>query len=276
MPESTARYDEIAPAYDASRGWPPAVAAAISAALYARLTPFAGAGRALRVLEIGAGTGRVLLPLAARGAWAVGLDASGEMLSRLAAKRAGLGAGALLYPVLGDAHCLPFGPGTFDVSVFVHILHLVGDWTPVLAEARRVLRPGGTVAFGLDEREPGDDAWLSARWDELVTAAGGTVPPNQRETATTAAVAALAAAGYTIREETLARWTVEYTPADLIHRYRARLYSASWDLSDAVLAPALAGLTVDLQARYGRLDAPLHRVASFRLMLAMPAGTSFA
>src|SRR3954447_5133962 len=69
-------YDHIAPIYDATRGWPPEVAAQIGAGIYDLLAPAARPGAPLRVLEVGAGTGRALAPLVAQGAWGVGLDVS--------------------------------------------------------------------------------------------------------------------------------------------------------------------------------------------------------
>ncbi len=45
----------------------------------------------------------------------------------------------------GDAGALPFGDATFDTVVATFVLCSVGDVGRSLAEARRVLRPGGTI-----------------------------------------------------------------------------------------------------------------------------------
>ncbi|HMA38301.1 MAG TPA: methyltransferase domain-containing protein [Chloroflexia bacterium] len=261
------RYDQIAAGYDATRNWPPAVAAAIGAGLAGLLADWAAPGQPLRVLEIGAGTGRVLAPLAAQGAWAVGLDIAPGMLHLLQAKRPAAGQGAL-HAVLGDAAQLPFPDAGFDAGVLVHILHLVDDWPAVLDEVGRVVRPGGGLVCGLDEQQPGDDDWIEARWAQLVADAGGALPPSQRETITAAAIAHLAARGHAIRDVVLAQWTAARTPADVLQRYRDRCLATSWDLPDAVLAPALACLTDELRAHYGSLDTPLPRARSFRVTLA--------
>ncbi|WP_411543852.1 methyltransferase domain-containing protein [Kitasatospora sp. DSM 101779] len=47
--------------------------------------------------------------------------------------------------VRGDAARLPLAPGRADAVVLVRLLHLLPDAEPVLAEAARVLRPGGVV-----------------------------------------------------------------------------------------------------------------------------------
>ena len=267
-PAPPPRYDQVAAQYDATRGWPPAVAAAIGRGLHTLLAAYARPGRPPRVLEVGAGTGRVLAPLAAAGAWAVGLDVSPGMLRLLQAKAAGLADGGGLHPVLADAHRLPFPATAFDAAVLVHILHLVGAWPPVLVELGRVVRPGGVLALGLDEGQPGEAAWIGQRWAAIVGTSAAAPPEGKREAVTTAAVEWLKADGYRVEEEILARWTETQTPRDFLHRYRDRLFSDAWDLPDAVLQPALAHLTAELTARYADLDRPLPRPRWFRVMIA--------
>lgn len=89
-------YDEWYPSDEASE------------AIVAALVALAGPGP---VLELGAGTGRLCLPLAQRGLAVVGLDASPAMLARLAEKSGATGAmgTAAMVAVLGDM-------ADFDVS----------------------------------------------------------------------------------------------------------------------------------------------------------------
>jgi SAM-dependent methyltransferase len=49
--------------------------------------------------------------------------------------------------VRGDATALPFASGRFDACVSQEALLHIGDKAAVLAEARRVLAPGGRLAF---------------------------------------------------------------------------------------------------------------------------------
>lgn len=102
-------------------------------------------GQALgRLLDIGTGTGRVLELLAPRIASGVGIDASRAML---ALARARLARGALTHCTVrqGDMYRLPFADGSFDIAVLQMVLHYAEDPAGVLAEAARVLRPGGRL-----------------------------------------------------------------------------------------------------------------------------------
>lgn len=103
------------------------------------------APRARRVLDVGAGTGALLARLreARPGLRAAALDLAPGMA---AAARARLGAAAV---TAGDAEALPFRPGAFDLVVSTSTFQWLTRLEPALAEARRVLAPGGTLALAL-------------------------------------------------------------------------------------------------------------------------------
>lgn len=96
-----------------------------------------------RVLDVGCGTGTQVVKLRAAGLCAVGIDISPAMLRRGRAKKSG-GASSL---VLGDALRLPFPDHVFDGLVFSFALHEKPhpQRLAMLAEGRRVLKPGGIV-----------------------------------------------------------------------------------------------------------------------------------
>lgn len=98
------------------------------------------------VLDVATGTGHAALALAPRVATVVGLDRTEEMLAQAnaAARAAGI---ANVAWVLGDAHRLPFPDASFDVYVARAAPHHFEDLPAALAEAFRVLRPGGRAAF---------------------------------------------------------------------------------------------------------------------------------
>lgn len=102
---------------------------------------------ALRILDVGCGPGVSAIALArvCPAARLVGADISPGMLAqaRDAIARAGLSHRITL--VQGDAGDLPFATGVFDVVTAHSVLYLVPDRARLLAEARRVLRPGGRV-----------------------------------------------------------------------------------------------------------------------------------
>jgi SAM-dependent methyltransferase len=259
-------FDRAAGIYDATRGWPPAVAARIGAGLYQALAPFARPGARLRVIEAGAGTGRVLLPLAAARAWTVGVDISAGMLRVLREKAAAANLRDAVRAVRGDAYQLPFPAHTFDAALMVHVLHLVDDWRPVLDEIERIVRPGGALAFGRDEHARGED-WLTTQWAARLAEAGDTGPSGAREQIVSEAVALLTARGYTVQDTVLATWTVDRTPESYLRTLRERCFSSTWSVPDAVLQQAIAKLTEDILARYGRLDISLPQEGHFRLLL---------
>ena len=96
------------------------------------------------LLDLGTGTGRMLAVLADRAERCVGIDYSREML---AVARANLeAAGKRNWQVRhGDLYQLPFPGASFDVAVVHQVLHYLEDPAEALAEAARVLRPGGRL-----------------------------------------------------------------------------------------------------------------------------------
>jgi SAM-dependent methyltransferase len=100
-----------------------------------------------RALEIGAGTGYFTLNLLRAGTvgQAVATDISPGMLSALEQSAADLG--LPVDTVCCEASSLPFEDRSFDL-VFGHaVLHHLPDLATAFREFRRVLRPGGIVAF---------------------------------------------------------------------------------------------------------------------------------
>ncbi|HDP90259.1 MAG TPA: class I SAM-dependent methyltransferase [Thioalkalivibrio sp.] len=94
-----------------------------------------------RGLEIGVGTARFAAPLGV----AVGLDPSPAMLAIAAARG--------IETVEGVAEDLPFAPASFDYALVVTTICFVDSAAQMLAEARRVLRPGGRLVMGFIDRE---------------------------------------------------------------------------------------------------------------------------
>ena len=131
MPTTEARYDAIAEWYDEYNE----DAAARNAVELAALL---GPGDGL-CLDLGCGTGHYLDAIRATGRTPIGLDYSAGQL-RLAARR-----GHRL--VRGDAAALPWADGAFATVVIMWISTDVDDFTAVLREAARVLRPGGLLLF---------------------------------------------------------------------------------------------------------------------------------
>jgi SAM-dependent methyltransferase len=102
------------------------------------LAGFLGDIRGLDVLDVGTGTGRAALSLAARGARVRGIDASSHMLT-VARRRADAAALDIEF-MTGDAHDLPFPDRSVDVAVSLRLLMHTPGWERCLGELCRVTR----------------------------------------------------------------------------------------------------------------------------------------
>ena len=136
-------YSRQALAYDTTRGASPSVLAPLRRSLAD------APGREL--VDIGGGTGNYALSLAGEGWRPVVVDRSSQMLAHAAEKG--------LETIRADATRLPLADEVFDAAMLVSMLHHLDAPERALAEARRVLRPGGRLAVMLFTREDIADAW---------------------------------------------------------------------------------------------------------------------
>ncbi len=107
------------------------------------------------LLDIGTGTGRMLELFARTADGAIGVDRSSEMLrlARVKLDSAGI-AGASLRQ--GDMYSLPLGDRSVDSILLHQVLHYAQAPGTAIAEAARVLRPGGrllVIDFAQHDRE---------------------------------------------------------------------------------------------------------------------------
>ncbi len=142
-------------------------AAAVEAAVL-RLLPGPRLGR---MLDIGTGTGRMLELLAPRISAGLGVDASRAML---ALARARLAKDTLAHCAVrqADMYRLPLSGG-YDLVLLQMVLHYAEDPDAALAEAARVLAPGGQLVV-VDLAEHGRDDLtdrLAHRWPGFTDAA---------------------------------------------------------------------------------------------------------
>jgi len=151
--EHAAEYEQLVAAEDADGALLPAIAAAL---------PLAKA----RLLEVGAGTGRITELLVAAGAEVRAFDSSAHMLNVARRKLAATGHGRWQLEV-ADARELPVDDGWADGAIAGWVFGHFRYWLPehwraeigrALAELRRALRPGGRIAIietmGTGQLEP--------------------------------------------------------------------------------------------------------------------------
>lgn len=105
------------------------------------------------ILDVATATGHTALAFAPRVAAVTGLDLTPQMLPLAAALAAERGASNVTFAV-GDVEDLPFGDGTFDAVTCRIAPHHFPDIGRFIAEAARVLRPGGALAV-VDNVVPG-------------------------------------------------------------------------------------------------------------------------
>jgi SAM-dependent methyltransferase len=145
MDLTTALFDELAPAYDdvlpffAEHG--------------RALIDWAGPAPGTRVLDAGAGRGAVAAAAAARGCAVTAVDAAPAMVARLAAEHPAIATGVM------RADRLAFADSSFDLVTAGFLVHLVADPAAVIAELRRVLRPGGTLVVSVPEPASPPSPW---------------------------------------------------------------------------------------------------------------------
>ena len=148
-----------------------------------------------RILDVGCGTGgfcRALAPLVAPAGRVVGVDCAQAAVD-LAARLSAVEGPAVLTFTRADGHDLPFADESFDAVACISVLEFCEDPRQVLAQVRRVLRPGGRLLVANSDEDTrvyngrdrelgrriaraiadrGHDPWLGRRLAPLLTVAG--------------------------------------------------------------------------------------------------------
>lgn len=159
--EMSRSFGAVAGAYEAGRPDYP------SEAVEWMLEPVLGAGARPRVIDVGAGTGKLTRVVAGLGADVVAVDPDPGMLAELAARVPGV-------PVFeGTGEQLPLPSGTADAVVFGQAWHWV-DVPTASTEVGRVLRPGGVIGLIWNVRDDRDE-WVRRLTDVMHGSAAETL-----------------------------------------------------------------------------------------------------
>jgi ubiquinone/menaquinone biosynthesis C-methylase UbiE len=148
--ERQTSYAQAANSYDQTRFVPQVEDCIISA-----LLTLTDVHEGMRILDVGAGTGRTAIPLARSGATVVALDLTLEMLHVLRRKTAGQPGLERLYIGRANARQMPINNDSFDVVVSTRFVHLFDslDQLSLIHEMHRVLKPGGVLL--IEYNKPG-------------------------------------------------------------------------------------------------------------------------
>src|SRR5437879_4222255 len=133
------------------------------------------------VLDLGSGAGLDVLLSARRvapGGHAYGVDMTDEMLALANANRERAGVANATF-LKGSIESIPLPDASVDVVISNCVINLAEDKEAVIAEAFRVLRPGGLFAVAdMVELEPLDPG-IKARLDTWAGCLSGTIPIDQ-------------------------------------------------------------------------------------------------
>ncbi len=125
-----------------------------------RLIDVAGLDTGMHVLDLGSGTGGPSVYIATRSGCAItGVEVNEVGIRYAGQLAAASGLGDRVTFVQADGMRLPFADATFDAAISLNVLNVFADKVALFREVRRVLRPGGRLAFlsGTFEFGPGDE-----------------------------------------------------------------------------------------------------------------------
>jgi len=216
-----------------------------------------------RVLEVGAGTGRISIPLLEHGADLIGCDLSSRMLNRLQEKAP---SARILQ---ADATHLPFPSAHFDNVLTVHVLHLIPSWREVLREFKRVLVPGGAylnaktwASVGLPIGEKLRQFWRNWLAERGVS---GRHPGVQDQDELFQELRSL---GAEVAEVEVVRFSDSYILREELDRFASRTYSYTWDIPDAIFEASVRELRSWAEAEFGSLDQQIEDEVRFAIDVA--------
>lgn len=199
-------YDVVAPSFDRHRRLPDGVPEAIRDAILRILS-----SATPRLLDVGAGSGRIGAAFVAAGDDYVGADLSSGMLNEFVRRERG----ARLVQANGEQ--LPFRDATFDAVLLIQVFGGLSGWRRVIAEARRVVRPRGTIAVGRTQMPAdGIDARMKQQLDAILQAPGR---GQRRANARNDVVEWLTTNAHSRDTVTAATWTAARTPRGFIDRH---------------------------------------------------------
>jgi SAM-dependent methyltransferase len=250
-------FDATAPTFDRHRALPDGAVQAIRDAVLAAVDSPRPARP--RLLDLGAGTGRIGWPFVVAGDDYVGVDVSFGML-RAFRERIGRHDGLAL--VQSDGQLLPFTDAAFDGVLLVQVFGGLRGWRRLIAEARRVLAPAGTLILGRSVApEDGVDAKMKDRLalllEEMRVAPGTNARDEVQRWLDSAATAATRVIAAT--------WDAERTPRAFLERHRTGARFSA--LPETIKADALGKLATWAAATFGSLDAGRREPHRFELRL---------
>ncbi|MDM7324493.1 MAG: class I SAM-dependent methyltransferase, partial [Thermus sp.] len=242
------------------RAYPPEVAGRIATAIGNALGV---RGEEAVLLELGVGTGLIALPLIARGYGYIALDKDPAMLEVFRQKAAGVMRKVRL--LQADARSIPLPDESVHGVIVVRLWHLLPDWPKALAEALRVLRPGGVLLEGWDRIEAEEEERILERWIALVEGEGIRVERGLHTKRREEVEAALKRLGLKSKTRVVVQWREERTLSQVLEALEARLYYFTQTVPEEVQARVMPRLRAWAEGEFGGLDRSFALERSFTL-----------
>lgn len=251
----------VAHAYDRNRYHPPEVSGKIATAI---VEPVERAFKEPSFLEVGSGTGRIGMPIVARGHSFTGVDVDPEMMQLFRAKFAGVSRRTKL--VEADVQDLPFENSSFHAVIAVHIWHLIPELERAVSEATRVIKPGGFLFEGWDapntisaERE------IQDAWCEALKQRGHIVQRGAHTFALEQSRKMLADRGFSSHQAIIANWEVAHTPLEVVEALAEGLFSFARTVPLELRYAAARDIKPWLLTRFKDPETPIKTPWSFNL-----------
>ena len=214
--------------------------------------------RSEKVLDLGAGSGRVGRVFVQAGDSYVGVDFSLPMLREFQAKNS---AACLLQ---ADGGCLPFAGSSFGLVLLMQVLSGTDNWRNLLSETARVIAPGGFVVVGQTVTpQAGVDGQMKRRLSTILKEMG--VARHDSKKSRDESLEWLQSGSSQRMHVTATSWTAMRTAREFLDRHRSAARFSS--LPPAVQEEALEKMSAWAKKTWGSLDKIFTEKHNFELQM---------
>ncbi|MEO6049328.1 MAG: class I SAM-dependent methyltransferase [Candidatus Kapaibacterium sp.] len=252
-------YDDQATDFDERAGLPADACEAVAESL----VDIGGLTVGDPVLEIGAGTGMLSIPLIRRDVHYVGFDQSPAMLAVFSEKIASAGLAAQLHVADGNQRW-PAEDGSIALVFCARALHHLND-DHVVAETLRVLKPGGRLVLGRVRRPNNSVKSTMRKQMRAILEAEGYFGRSHNARANAVFAELEHHGAIAVQQREAAHWTGTHRPADSISAWREKQGLAGIDVPPDVKERVLEQLRGWAAERYGDIEIPREQDEFFEL-----------
>jgi ubiquinone/menaquinone biosynthesis C-methylase UbiE len=245
-------FDRNAASFERRRALPGSVLEAIRKTVWEST----GLRPSARVLDLGAGSGRIGRVFVDANDAYIGVDFSLPMLQEFRARNSS----ACL--IQADGGRLPFPDASFDLVMLMQVLSGTHNWRDLLGETVRVVAPGGSVVVGHTKTPPtGIDARMKSQLTLILEEMG--VVSDSSGKSRDKSIDWLQTVSSRRTQTTAASWTVERTPREFLDRHSSGARFSK--LPAEVQTESLQKLSTWAAEAFGSLDEVFSETHTFEL-----------